>query len=159
MYSARTTHWTIGQLAQRAGLNPKTIRYYEEIGVLPRPQRTPASYRQYDEADLARLRFIGQAKAIGLTLIEISEVLALREQRGPPCSHVRALLDHKLEAVDAQVRVLTAFRQEVVALREGTAETCSDDGTVCGIIERYTPGGTKTSTASGGRASAGETWA
>lgn len=51
----------------------------------------------YGAADLARLRFIGQAKALGLTLVEIGEILALRERGGPPCHHVRAPLDRKLE--------------------------------------------------------------
>jgi DNA-binding transcriptional MerR regulator len=136
----RNTHKTqvpIGTLAKQLGLNPKTIRYYEEIGLLPDPQRTEAGYRIYDEADLARLRFIGKAKTIGLTLQEISQILALRRDGGPPCEHVLTLLDRKLTAVDEQLRVLAEFRQDLVALREEAAQTMTAEACVCGIIEQH----------------------
>ena len=62
----------IGQLANEVGLNPKTLRYYEQIGLLPAPQRSPSGYRLYTAADRERLDFIAKAKAIGLTLEEIA---------------------------------------------------------------------------------------
>lgn len=127
----------IGELAAELGLNPKTIRYYEEIGLLPEPQRTPAGYRLYNEADRERLLFIGKAKAIGLTLQEIGEILTLRHRGEQPCQHVRRLLDQKLAAVDEQLRVLTEFRQELVALRADAATAQVIDAGVCGIIEHY----------------------
>ncbi len=127
----------IGELATELGLNPKTIRYYEEIGLLPAPQRTPAGYRLYTAADRERLQFIGKAKAIGLTLEEIREILTLRRDGERPCAHVLALLDQKLATVDAQLRTLTDFRQDLVALREEAAETMSGDACVCGIIELH----------------------
>ena len=83
----------IGELAAELGLNPKTIRYYEAIGLLPEPRRTPAGYRCYGVDDRERLRFIAQAKAIGLSLQEISEILAIRQAGNPPCRHVAAVLD------------------------------------------------------------------
>lgn len=83
----------IGELAADLGVNPKTIRYYEDIGALPRPRRTPAGYRQYGPADRERLAFILKARAIGLTLEEIGDILRLRDQgvaaspqlAAPPC--------------------------------------------------------------------------
>ena len=111
----------IGELATELGLNPKTIRYYEEIGLLPTPQRTPAGYRLYSAADRERLQFIGKAKAIGLTLEEIREILMLRRDGERPCAHVLGLLDQKLATVDAQLRTLTDFRQDLVALRQAAA--------------------------------------
>lgn len=127
----------IGELATELGLNPKTIRYYEEIGLLPAPRRTPAGYRLYDTADRERLQFIAKAKAIGLTLEEIREILMLRRDGERPCGHVLGLLDQKLATVDAQLRTLADFRQDLVALREEAVETMSGDACVCGIIELH----------------------
>ncbi|MBI2760685.1 MAG: heavy metal-responsive transcriptional regulator [Chloroflexi bacterium] len=100
----------IGELAAELGLNPKTIRYYESIGLLPVPPRTEAGYRLYGAADRDRLRFIRKARAIGLTLDEIGQVLALRGEGRRPCEHVVTLLDAKLSAVDEHLRALGDFR-------------------------------------------------
>lgn len=127
----------IGELAAELGLNPKTIRYYEEIGLLPAPPRTSAGYRLYGDADRERLRFVAKAKAIGLTLEEIGDILALQREGVQPCAHVLALLDRKLAAVDEHLRALAEFRKELVALREEAAETMTADACVCGIIEHH----------------------
>lgn len=127
----------IGQLAAELGLNPKTVRYYEEIGLLPRAGRTESGYRLYDASDRERLDFILKAKAIGLSLGEIGEILTLSRDGRQPCEHVIGLLDRKLSAVDAQLRALSEFRKELVALREEAAETMSMAACVCGIIEQH----------------------
>jgi DNA-binding transcriptional MerR regulator len=67
--------FSIGQLADAAGVNVETVRYYERRGLLPEPLRTPAGYRQYGQADLGRLAFIARAKSLGFTLAEVSELL------------------------------------------------------------------------------------
>ncbi len=133
------SRWRIGELAGALGLNPKTIRYYEALGLLPAPPRTAAGYRLYGEADRERLQFIAKAKAVGLTPTEIGEILTLHRAGEPPCAHVVALLDRKLAAVDRQLRALAAFRQELVALRVAAAEARATPAQVCGILERYTP--------------------
>ncbi len=127
----------IGELAAELGLNPKTIRYYEEIGVLPQPRRTRAGYRLYGTADRERLRFIVKARAIGLTLEEIGDVLALRRRGERPCEHVLALLDRKIAGINQQLRTLKDVRQELVALRLQTARSLPAEGAVCGIIEHH----------------------
>jgi MerR family Zn(II)-responsive transcriptional regulator of zntA len=127
----------IGELAAELGLNPKTIRYYEGIGLLPAPQRTEAGYRLYGPADRERLAFIRKARAIGLTLEEIGELLALRRDGEPPCGHLAELVDQKLAAVDAQLRALADFRHELVSLREEATATCCDDGHICAVIEHH----------------------
>ena len=128
----------IGEVGSLLGINPKTLRYYEEIGLLPKPQRTVSGYRLYEAPDVERLRFIGKAKAIGLTLEEIREILDARSNGQRPCEHVLALLDHKRAAVDQQLRALTQFREELVTLRKEAAETMGEDATVCAIIEHST---------------------
>lgn len=127
----------IGALAALLGLNPRTIRYYEAIGLLPAPKRTPSGYRLYDDADVERLRFIAKAKAIGLTLEEIAQILALRRDGEQPCGHVLAILDRKLAAVDEQLRMLLEFRRELGSLREEAASTMGANARVCGIIEQH----------------------
>jgi DNA-binding transcriptional MerR regulator len=129
----------IGELAAELGLNPKTLRYYEAIGLLPAPRRTSSGYRVYDARARQRLGFIAKAKAIGLTLEEIREILALRDSGESPCEHVLALLDRKLAKVDQQLRALVDFRQELIILREEAAETMRADACVCGIIEQHRP--------------------
>ncbi len=129
----------IGELAAELGLNPKTIRYYEEIGLLPQPRRTQSGYRLYDGRDLERLRFIGKAKAIGLSLEEIGDILALRRDGQQPCEHVLALLDRKLNALEEHLRALTEFRQDLVALRESAAKKVTRKAHFCRLIEQHEP--------------------
>ena len=72
----------IGDLARQARVNPKTIRYYEQIGLLPPPKREANGYRVYDESDVVRLQFIRHARALDLPLDDIEEILAFRERVG-----------------------------------------------------------------------------
>jgi DNA-binding transcriptional MerR regulator len=137
--ASKTKPMRIGQLAAALGLNPKTIRYYEELGLLPPAKRSDAGYRLYDMADLERLQFIGKAKLLGLSLDEISTILSFCDGGERPCEHVLHLLDGKLAAVDLQLRALVEFRQELVKLREAAAENITTDSHFCRIIERHMP--------------------
>ncbi|GAC1607786.1 MAG: Cd(II)/Pb(II)-responsive transcriptional regulator [Mycobacteriales bacterium] len=127
----------IGDLAARAGVTTKALRFYEQAGVLPGPARTPSGYRDYDDTALARLRFVKAAQAAGLSLAEIVQVVAVREAQGPPCGHVTALLDGHAADLDTRIAELTAARAEVERLRERAAgldpADCAADG-VCHVI-------------------------
>ena len=102
----------IGTLAERTGVSPDTIRYWEDEGVLPEPERSDAGYRLYGEAAVERLRFVRQAQALGLQLDEIAEILALVAQRGvEPCAHVEARLRERLGQVNERIRELEALRE------------------------------------------------
>jgi DNA-binding transcriptional MerR regulator len=129
----------IGELAAELGLNPKTIRYYEVIGLLPIPARTATGYRLYGTADRERLRFIVKAKAIGFTLREIGEILTLRDSGTEPCPHLGLLLDRKLAAVDAQLRLLGDLHAELQALKAEAAVTACSSTPICGPIELHQP--------------------
>jgi MerR family transcriptional regulator, Zn(II)-responsive regulator of zntA len=117
------TSLRIGELAVQVGLNPKSIRHYEAIGLLPIPQRTDAGYRFYGDADQERLLFITKAKAIGLTLREIRELLTLRDGGEEPCPHLGQHVDRKLAAIDVHLRLLAEMRTELLTLRQETALT------------------------------------
>lgn len=129
----------IGDLAKATGFTTKTIRYYEEVGLLPPPQRSESGYRSYSQEDAVRLLFIGKAKHIGLSLEDIRGILTLHDQRQAPCIHVLALLDQKLEALDRLIGDLGEFRAELTRLRRESAERLDElpqGASICGIIER-----------------------
>jgi len=132
----------IGELAQRSGLTTKTLRFYEHAGVLAQPARGPSGYRDYDDSALARLRFIRAAQAAGLTLTEVRNVIAVRENNGPPCSHVIALLDKHLRELDSRIDELTSMRTEVRRLRKRATSldpaACRDDD-ICHVIPQQLP--------------------
>jgi DNA-binding transcriptional MerR regulator len=100
----------IGQLAAQTGYSVRTIRFYEQSGLLPAPQRTPAGYRCYDQDAVTRLRFVRSAQALGLTLGEIGEVLRIREDQGRDrIAKAESVAAWCFEAaVDAWVRPLAA---------------------------------------------------
>lgn len=129
----------IGELARKTGLTTKTIRYYEEIELLPKPPRTESGYRVYSEDDVGRLMFIKKARQLGLSLAEAGWVLDIRASDQRPCRHVIALLDRKLAEIDSAIAGLTAFRSEVNELRDTSVrelESEDDGDLVCSIIER-----------------------
>jgi DNA-binding transcriptional MerR regulator len=128
----------VSNLATEFDINPRTIRYYERVGLLEASARTAAGYRVYSSADRDRLRFILKAKATGLTLDEIREVLSLRTRGVAPCSRVAALINAKLEQVDRYVQALLEFRRELVALQREASRSVAE-GCVCGAIEEHEP--------------------
>src|SRR5947199_10849301 len=93
----------IGKLAEAAGVNVQTVRYYEGLGLLPEPIRTASGYRTYGESALKRLRFIKQAQALGFSLEEIKAVLEISNEGKRPCSRVRKLAKAKLAEVDQKL--------------------------------------------------------
>lgn len=129
----------IGQLAAQTGLTTKTIRYYEQRGLLPEPQRSPSGYRLYSEQDVQRLAFIQKAKRLGLSLDDVADILTLHARHQPACIHVLALLDQKLAYLDSLIESLHEFRAELAALRRDSASrlrTLPDGSTICGIVEQ-----------------------
>ena len=112
----------IGDIAARAGVSIKTVRYYEDVGVIDRAARTPSGYRDYDEDVLERLRFVRSAQAVGLTLGEIREVVAFRERGESPCAHVLELLDTHAAEVDRRIRELRTLRRDLATLAQRAKE-------------------------------------
>lgn len=125
----------IGQLADQLGLNPKTIRYYESIGLLADPGRTPSGYRIYSDDDLERLTFIKTAQRLGITLDEIREILALRDHNQRPCDYVRDVLHRQVDDIDERIAELRALRRQLVHLDE-IADDLPDTGpSGCKLID------------------------
>lgn len=108
----------IGELASETGLTPKTIRYYEEIGVIPEPDRDTNDYRDYSPGAVEKLLFVRDAQATGLTLAEIASIVELREEGHGTCSHVVALLERHLSELDRHLEDLRKTRKQLVAITE-----------------------------------------
>ncbi len=108
----------IGELSEHTGVPSKTIRYYEDIGLLPEPQRSANGYRIYDEADVERLAFIRRARALDFALDDITEILAFREREEPPCRYVMDLMRSRIEDIEQRLRDLERLRDELTALYE-----------------------------------------
>lgn len=108
----------IGQLAERSGVTAKTIRYYEERGLLPEPERTLSNYRDYDAEVVERLRFIRDCQAAGLSLGEVGGILRMKDAGESTCEHTRSLVERHIEDIDAQIAALQAARTSLRTLAE-----------------------------------------
>jgi DNA-binding transcriptional MerR regulator len=103
----------IGQLAERSGVSADTIRYYERIGLMPKPARTSAGYREYSESAKDRVRLVQNALRFGFSLKQVGAFLGVRQAGGAPCKHVRAAGARILEAIEQQIAELTASRESI----------------------------------------------
>lgn len=129
----------IGELATQAGLSTKTIRFYEQAGLLPAPPRTSGGYRDYPEQAATRLSFVREAQAAGLTLAEIRSVLALRDSGQAPCAQVGRLIDQHLADIEHRMAELREARAALRELARRAAVTDPDtctDGDICTILTR-----------------------
>ena len=103
----------IGALARETGVKPTTIRFYEDIGLLPRPPRTESNRRTYDEPDVKRLRFIRHARDLGFEVDAIRQLLSFADRPDRPCQEVDQIAREHLQAINAKIAQLVALRAEV----------------------------------------------
>ena len=105
----------IGELARACDVNPKTIRYYEAFGLLPKAARAPSGHRTYSEVDFRRLRFIRRAKQIGLPLASIRQITTYADTGS--CQHLRPrlkeLIAAQLSEIETRMKDLQALRREL----------------------------------------------
>lgn len=126
----------IGDLAKRTGTKVQTIRYYEDIGLLPVPERTEGNYRTYDAGDLRRLSFIRRSRDLGFSLNHIRELLSLADHRDWSCAAVETIAREHRAAIERKIADLSALGHEL----EIIIDRCGH-GTVaeCGILEALAP--------------------
>ena len=103
----------IQEFSQQTGLPAKTIRYYESIGMLRPPQRLPNGYRQYNEQDLERARFVAGARSLELSLDEILELLAMQDHREAPCRTMLNQIKHKADQIAERIVLLQQMEQDL----------------------------------------------
>ena len=128
---------TVGAAAEAAEVSAKAVRLWESKGLLPPTQRTEAGYRLFSDDDVAVLRFIRAAKALGLTLAEIKDVLDLQRCGATPCGRVTQLLDAHIAEIDRTLADLRQLRRALTAARRVARDSQrrGEDAVVCRIIE------------------------
>ena len=128
--------FSIGELAKATATKAETIRYYERIGLLPKPSRTAGNYRSFSTGHLGRLSFVRRARDLGFSIEQARDLLGLSDQGDRPCEAVDAIARQHLTEVNRKIRDLQALRQELDSL----IGQCGQ-GTVaeCRIIEALSP--------------------
>lgn len=122
-----------GQLAEQAGVNVETLRFYERQGLLPEPPRRPSGYREYPPDTVQRIRFIQRAKELGFTLREIKGLLELRVDPDTTCTQVRNRAAEKIADVKQKISDLKAIERALKKLMN----TCRGTGPLgeCPILK------------------------
>ncbi|MBX4906746.1 MULTISPECIES: Cu(I)-responsive transcriptional regulator [Rhizobium] len=126
----------IGEASERSGLPSKTIRYYEDIGLI-RPERGANGYRDYAAADVHKLRFLQRSRGLGFSVEECRQLLALYEDKARASADVRDIAETKLGEIDRKIRELTELRHAL----EHLVHAChGNDRPDCPILEELSDG-------------------
>jgi len=126
----------ISTTASLTGLPAKTIRYYEEIGLVE-PRRSSNGYRQYDEEQVHRLAFVQRARSLGFSIDECRELLSLYEDKQRASSDVKRIAEEKMAEIEKRIQALSAMRETLAHL----ARHChGDDRPDCPILEDLASG-------------------
>jgi MerR family transcriptional regulator, mercuric resistance operon regulatory protein len=123
---------TIGVLADRTGVHLETIRYYERIGLIAAPTRSPAGHRRYDMEAVRRLTFVRRCRDLGFPLESIAAMLSLVDQQAVSCCEVQGIVNHHLAAVRVKLADLHRLEQALSRM----LDTCpGDERSDCPILE------------------------
>lgn len=117
----------IGELAKATDTKAGTIRYYEREGILPAADRTDNNYRDYSDQHLATLSFVRRARALGFSMAQVRELLALSDHEDKPCRDVDRLVQGQLDEIERKIADLVSLRDELAQmLRSCDAERIGD---------------------------------
>ncbi|KAA3643978.1 MAG: heavy metal-responsive transcriptional regulator [Chloroflexi bacterium] len=129
----------IGLVADELGINPKTIRYYEERELIPEAERNQTGYRVYSQDAIERIGFILRARDLDFSLDDIGEILELRERGEAPCLYVTDLVSHRLLDIDAKIAALQQLRGELEVIQTEAQslprEKIVNKDCICHLIE------------------------
>lgn len=131
----------IRELVQETGVPAKTIRYYEEIELLPQPKRKPNGYREYSEIDIERLRLVSAARHLDFSLAEIKEIIDLRDRGIAPCGVLLELLDRKAKEISQRIKELKQMQEDLQQLYTLGATFPTDDvegkNCICHLVKTH----------------------
>lgn len=126
----------IGTAAAQSGVPAKTIRYYEDIGLIPKPGRTGSGYRDYAEADVETLKFIQRARSLGFSVKDVGDLLALWRDRERASADVRRIAQGHVAEVERKIAELEAIRRTLQSL---ITRCHGDDRPDCPILDELAP--------------------
>ena len=127
---------TIGKLAAATGTKVETVRYYEQIGLLPAPERSSGNYRTYEESHLRRLSFIRRARDLGFPIDQVRELMGLANLHDQPCAAVDALASQHRANIARKIADLNALAKELDSLIDSCGRNTVSE---CRIIEALAP--------------------
>lgn len=122
----------ISEAAHRSGLTPKTIRYYEEIGLITPASRSTNGYRQYDDNSLEELKFVARSREVGFDLDECRQLLGLQRDTTRQSRHARELVLEKSRQLQARIEQLKAMQR---VLQDMAVRCRGDESAECAILE------------------------
>jgi MerR family copper efflux transcriptional regulator len=135
---------TIGEAASRSGVPAKTIRYYEQIGLIGTVARGANLYRSYTDTDVEMLRFIGRARRLGFSVQDLKQLVALYRDRGRASADVKAIAQQHIGRIDRKLAELQTVR---AALADLAARCHGDARPDCPILEELAAGATQATAA------------
>ena len=128
---------TITSLARKTGVSPKALRYWEQLGLLPKASRSQAGYRRFPQETLAYVGFVNRAKAMGLTLKQMRTVLKLARGGRSPCADVERWIERRIQKLDTEIQSLVQLQRSLKQILEcrpariGAGESLND---CCSLI-------------------------
>jgi MerR family mercuric resistance operon transcriptional regulator len=131
--------WSIGKLAQSTGCNIETIRYYERVGLLPKPPRSEGGHRLYDEVHRGRLVSIRRGRDLGFTLKQIQELMGLSQEQEHPCQQALTIAERHLALVEEKLADLRRVRESLAQMAQSCRSGCAcTKAPKCSILEILT---------------------
>ncbi len=127
--------FTVGKLAKKANINIETLRYYENIGLMPKPKKLESGYRVYAESDLRKLLFIKNSKMLGFTLKEIKELLFLKVDDDKNCNDVRTIAENKIKEIDIKLKEMRKIKMALSKLAEKCKRKTDDECPILSEME------------------------
>jgi len=127
--------FTVGKLAKKANINIETLRYYENIGLMPKPKKLESGYRVYAESDLRKLLFIKNSKMLGFTLKEIKELLFLKVDDDKNCNDVRTIAENKINEIDIKLKEMRKIKKALSKLADKCKRKTDDECPILSEIE------------------------
>ncbi len=125
----------IGQVASQSGISIKTIRYYEELGLIHALERTEGGFRLFDPSVMTRLAFIKRSQHLGLSLNEIKECLQIYDQGHLPCDQIRQQLEAKIQEIDDKITQLNTLKSELQGLIKAWNPHPEKNEKICPILQ------------------------
>ena len=132
-----SSDFLIGELSRRTGVKVPTIRYYEEIGLLPAPRRSDSGQRRYDERAREHLAFIAHAREMGFSIDAIRSLIELSDHPERPCNDADRIAAERLAEVKSRIERLTRLRDELERMVEGHRSGKAGDCRIIGVLSDH----------------------